>query len=423
MIPNDERDYLRSEEVQEILGTPPSWLTRWGSLLGLITFVCLVFVGYTIKYPDSVESDIRVTSIDPPRRLVAERDLFIADILVQNEDTIQAGQTIIVFRTGAQYRDVLALEQLLNDVDIATDSALLALNIPADLILGNIQDGVYNFRDRQQDLRLAQSGRSGRTNDDELRRRIKREQNNILDERKQQEKLSRQIELVEQRLIREQNLLNARRSSIDRVRILEEEKLQYERSLQASESAVNKSEYEIGRMRREISNYQAGTRDNSFRASNSLREAYESLRSILEDWKKKNLLISPIDGIVLMDANLRSQQFVLSQTQLAIILPLNPKGIVGRIQLEVQGSGKVQVGQPVIVKFASYPFAEFGAVKGKVIYKGKIPTENNIPIEVGFPEGLRTTTGRTLEATQDMIGEAEIITEEKRVLVWIFERF
>lgn len=53
---------IRSEEVQEILGTPPAWLTRWGTLVAFFTFVVLLWTAYWIRYPDYVEGEIKVTS-------------------------------------------------------------------------------------------------------------------------------------------------------------------------------------------------------------------------------------------------------------------------------------------------------------------------------------------------------------------------
>ena len=55
----EERKFveLRSEEVQEILGTPPNWLVRWGTLVVLVGFSFLLCVAWFVRYPDVVSSD------------------------------------------------------------------------------------------------------------------------------------------------------------------------------------------------------------------------------------------------------------------------------------------------------------------------------------------------------------------------------
>jgi hypothetical protein len=62
-------------------------------------------------------------------------------------------------------------------------------------------------------------------------------------------------------------------------------------------------------------------------------------------------------------------------------------------------------------------------VIGEVTYKGKVPHNNSVPAEISFPDGLVTTTGRTIEPSPEMTGTAEIITEKKRFIEWIFESF
>ena len=57
---------LRSEEVQEILGTPPGWMTRYGTLIFLIALVVIGYIGFLVKYPDTVESKVKISLTDPP---------------------------------------------------------------------------------------------------------------------------------------------------------------------------------------------------------------------------------------------------------------------------------------------------------------------------------------------------------------------
>ncbi len=73
---------IRSDEVQEILGTPPGWLVRWGTILGLFALLLLGWGSYFYKYPDVVQVDIVISSKEPPRKLVTEKSGFIQEILV-----------------------------------------------------------------------------------------------------------------------------------------------------------------------------------------------------------------------------------------------------------------------------------------------------------------------------------------------------
>ena len=55
---NENNLDLRSEEVMEILGTPPGWLLRFGTLLFFLLLVLLSWLSYWIEYPDVVENEI-----------------------------------------------------------------------------------------------------------------------------------------------------------------------------------------------------------------------------------------------------------------------------------------------------------------------------------------------------------------------------
>ena len=50
----EERNFveLRSEEVQEILGTPPGWLVRWGTMVVLLGFglLCRFRIAYLVGW-------------------------------------------------------------------------------------------------------------------------------------------------------------------------------------------------------------------------------------------------------------------------------------------------------------------------------------------------------------------------------------
>ena len=83
----------------------------------------------------------------------------------------------------------------------------------------------------------------------------------------------------------------------------------------------------------------------------------------------------------------------------------------------------VKEDQEVIVRLESYPFPEYGAVIGQVAWKSRVPDQQNkIPVQVIFPNGLVTTTGRNIDPGEELSGAAEIITNEKRFIDRIVDR-
>jgi hypothetical protein len=422
----ERRDLQRSEDVQEILGTPPSWITRVGTLFCLVALVALFWAAVSIEYPDIVEARMKLSSVDPPRKLKSPKDITVTRIMVASEDTVETTSVLMEFRNPAKLEDVLTLEERMLLVDEKNDSSLLAFDPPSDLILGSLQETFYDFREKQEAFRLAIAGGVGGLSNNQLQRRINQERNAIRFEREQKDNLEAQLNLARERFIREQNLKDRDLSTAERVRERQEDVLRYERMVQSATSSINNRMSEINLLRREMENYRSGRETTAAQAVEYMRQAYSLLQQRLSEWKQENLLLSNINGIVVLPPDLRDQQLVLRGTLLATILPLNPLGILGRIDLPVRGSGKVKVGQRVIVKFDNFPFQEFGAVIGEVTQKSRVVEEregkNVIPIEVSFPDRLLTTTGVRLEAGADMVGTAEIVTEEKRLIEWIIEK-
>lgn len=63
-MPLYDRTY--SEEADEIIGTMPSWIVRWGITL-IFVLLALLFLGcYFIRYPQTVTGTITLTTVPPP---------------------------------------------------------------------------------------------------------------------------------------------------------------------------------------------------------------------------------------------------------------------------------------------------------------------------------------------------------------------
>jgi hypothetical protein len=86
------------------------------------------------------------------------------------------------------------------------------------------------------------------------------------------------------------------------------------------------------------------------------------------------------------------------------------------IYLQKSGNGQVRIGQHVNLKFASYPYLEFGLVRGIVSGISLVPTGENYIAEVTLPNRMVTTFGKKLEFQHELKGTAEINTEDRRLL-------
>lgn len=88
-------------------------------------------------------------------------------------------------------------------------------------------------------------------------------------------------------------------------------------------------------------------------------------------------------------------------------------------KVQLSGSGHIKTGQQVHIKLDNYPSAEHGMLEGTVETISLLPKEQNYLIRIKFSDGLRTTYGKTIDLKQEMVGQAEIVTRDVRLM----ERF
>jgi hypothetical protein len=82
--------------------------------------------------------------------------------------------------------------------------------------------------------------------------------------------------------------------------------------------------------------------------------------------------------------------------------------------------GKVRKNQEVIVKFQSYPFQEFGTVKGQISYISDIPKDTAYLVRVSFPNGLVTSANKKLPFRNGMTASGEVVTENLKLIEKLF---
>lgn len=93
--------------------------------------------------------------------------------------------------------------------------------------------------------------------------------------------------------------------------------------------------------------------------------------------------------------------------------------IVGKMALQSERLGKVEVGQEVHVKLKSYPYIEFGILKGEIINIYADTTATGYAADIYFSNGLVSSYNKKLKLFQQMDGTADIVTRDMRLI----ERF
>lgn len=151
------------------------------------------------------------------------------------------------------------------------------------------------------------------------------------------------------------------------------------------------------------------------------RASVGQLLASIHSWEMAYCLMAPAEGKVQLLLQEAPNQYLSSGNIFARIVPKEGESWMGRALLPLQRSGKVKVGQRVIVRFTNFPDQEFGIVNGRLSSVSLVPSEDNYMIEIVFPDGLITNYGKCLPVFYEMKATAEIVTDDSRLIERFFQ--
>ena len=132
-------------------------------------------------------------------------------------------------------------------------------------------------------------------------------------------------------------------------------------------------------------------------------------------------VIAPIDGTVNMYADLRTADLVQSGQTIATIIPDTNGAYKLTMYLSSADISETKVGQSVRLRFAAYPYQEYGELLGTVksISTDVRSSENGMSYYVA-EVSIDDTLG--LELVSGMECEARVVTKQRKIIYWLLEK-
>lgn len=424
-MPQENENYgrieLRSEEVQEILGTPPAWLVRWGITVVCIIVVGLVAMSWIMKYPDIIPAQISITTPNPPAPVVTKTSGKVYKILVSEGDSVTKDQPLLIMENTANEEDVFRVEAYLAELDDLEPRKIAKYEMDEDLELGELQGAYSSFKEAFETYKYSIKSKYDFRNIKKLEDQIEQthELNKAME--KQQLNLEQELKIAEKNRDRQKKLFEDGVISEKDYEDVAANFIRRQREVENINVSIINNEIRISQLEKQITDIKKDMKLTNSTKYIRLRENADVLQSEIGNWEKKYLLTAPISGFVNLNYITKLGQFIEAGKEAMMILPEEGE-IVGQVALPIAGSGKVKPEQDVNIKLESFPFREYGMLRGKVRNISPFPRGDNYLIEVGLPEGLKTSHGETLDFRQNMLGVAEIITEDKRLFDRIFEQ-
>ncbi|MFK7796164.1 MAG: HlyD family secretion protein [Aureispira sp.] len=403
----------KSYFFQDILEKTPSWIISWGNTVFLIIFSFLLLGLWLIEYPDAIVSEVTILTENPSIDVYSERSGQIEYILKEDKETVKKGDWVLILGNSANYKSILELTKLTKKLEGDTFWEQIEKIVLADhWRLGTLNDEYLNLFRNISEYQLFK-----KLNPQFLQIGINKNRTKNLDEIllnlvRQKKLLEQEMRLVKGDYERMKTLFEDKAVAKIEVEAKEMQWLNMKSQVEELNSAMLNARLQKQMISKESSSLAIEQSDQYLQLRNSILSSYNRLIFLLKEWEQSYVLKAPVDGILNMYDIRSKRQFLTAQQHVFTISPVGKQNYYAWVKMPVANSGKVRIGQEVLIKLANYPYQEFGTLHGRVLSITSVPKEGNYLLKVELPNQLLTSADLELEAKQELIGVAEVITDK-----------
>jgi multidrug resistance efflux pump len=422
---NENNIEVPNEEIQEILGKPPGWILRFGTLIFLIIIVVLIWLSYWIQYPDIVESEIVISFNDPPTKLISPKSGYLNKLHTVHNQKVKKGQLLISYNSEANYKDVLSLYEILLQVKQTKQSSILSFSFPDNYNIGELQKYLFQFLDKQKLYNLRLKGITEVSSKNDKQKQIISLENGIAYSTNLRDNLSVQIDNTQIQMKNEEAMVKMDKLSQSELNKTRDKLTILISNLNATEAEIKDKQFNVSNLKSDLVNLNVSSEKGREVALSEMNAAFMQFKSNVSQWISLHLIISTTEGTVqVTNKFLKSGQYVNKDEPLLIIIPPQSKKMKGLMSVPFNESGNIKRNQLVLVRLNSYPSSKYGIIQGKVASSSNIALEDNerliSPVTVYFENGLVSTTGYKVSTKKELSGTARIITQKKRFIQRLF---
>jgi multidrug resistance efflux pump len=409
----------RSELAQEIISRRPDLIERSALYIFLGILLLILVASWFVKYPDIIEARATLTAENAPKEIVAKQTGRLMRLFVHNNQRINNGQIIGWLESTASHEEVLELSRQI-------DSSIVLLNLnrtdmlPAMISknynsLGELQQGYQQFISSWQLF-----------NDYRINGFYTKKKNALENDISSLEKTKQTIQI--QKDLAEQDIKLAK-ESFDMNKKLFDEKVLTKEEYRTQDSKYVNRQMAIPQLEGSILANETQTRD-KFKEIDQLnhdfsqqtiifRQSLQSLKSLIDDWIRRFVLQSPVNGTVSFIIPLQENQYLQAGKLLGYINPIDSH-FYAETTLPQYNFGKIDTGLSVQLRFDAYPYQEMGFVEGRIDYISSIPSDSGFLATIKLRRGLVTNNDKSIPYKNGLKAQALIVTKNMRLADRLF---
>lgn len=408
---------INSEEVHDIITAVPSWILRWGITLIFTILGGIILLSALIEYPDVVKTNLKINSLNSPKQVLAKQSGKLTVLLVQDGQMVDENQPLAFFESTANPNDVLKLtKQLKQFQSNLLTNTLATIDLPTGLNLGELQVSYQSFY--QQYLQYQSTQKNGY----------------YLNRMAYLERDLKDITTLKSQLIKQQNIQKQEYSNNEKeykaYKQLYEKKVISSSEFSQQENKYLASKYPLQQtetaMLNNATSYTAKEKellDLKHTIEEEKAKFLQSLNQCITEsdaWILHYVLKAPVSGKLSFAGIVQQNQNVQSNQEVFIVNPGNAD-FFGEIQIPQYNMGKIRKGERTLVKLKSYPFEQYGMIRGRLTFISDVAYKDSVFIaKVSFEKFENKDPNRKIVLKNGMQADAEIITEESSLLQRFF---
>jgi multidrug efflux pump subunit AcrA (membrane-fusion protein) len=408
---------VNSEEVHEIITAVPSWILRWGITLVFAILGSIILLSSFINYPDIVKTSLKVNCLNAPKTVLAKQTGKLTALFVSEGQTVKLGQSLGYLESTANAEDVLRLNRELKLAQLRISKRQFEpIVLPEGLNIGEMQGSYQNFY--QQYLQYQATTKNGYylTRMAFLEKDLK--DITVLGSQIHEQQKVQMMEYANQEAEYKAYQKLYKNKVISRSEFTQQENkyLASKYPLQQSETAIlnnsgtySAKEKELLELKHTISEEQS-----------KFVQALNQCITESDNWIMQHVLIAPVEGKVSFAGIVQENQNVQANQEIFIINPGNTD-FFGEIQIPQYNMGKIKKGASILVKMRSYPYEQYGMIRGELTYISDVAYRDSVFIaKVSFEHFENKDKDHKIILKSGMLADAEIITEESSLLKRFF---
>ncbi len=413
---------LHTEEFYDVARRIPESYTTY-AIYGITIFILLILtLSFIIEIPETVMAEVKVTSENPPITLKAESNGKIMLLSNDRKKRCKKGEYLAVLENSANYKDVLYLNKWLAQHNIWENKNDILELLERPLLLGDIEHSFYTFKLAYIKYHLLLSNKNDYEHSANILGSELIKNYQTLTNRKKLLESYKEEKRIKAKYVKQDSILY-RQHAITKDD-MDKSILDYmntQNKIVSLENEITTAELNITQGGAKINQVD----DQYYSAKNDakiqLSESYHSLIIQIKNWEKLYAFIAPGNCVIELANIISNGSFITVGEPVFNVIYENSK-FYGTAMLPAEGAGDVRLGDSVNIKMALYPYQEYGSLRGCVKDISLNSIDKSYLVYIDLPFGLVSDNGIRLSFAETMYGQADIITQKKKLILKLFNR-